>query len=299
MAKGIVTDIHRFSLHDGPGIRTTVFLKGCNMRCGWCHNPENIDRNIQIEYFKDKCIQCGNCFNVCNNNVHQINYNQHIIKYDMCKKCGKCIEKCYTEALVMIGRKMTVKDVYSEIKQDINYYNQSGGGVTISGGEVFLQEKFTYKLLNLCKSQGIHTAVESNLAVKWEIIEPVLSVIDLVMFDIKIYNNQLHKKWTGISNNIILENTRKLSQKNIDIIIRTPIITGINDQEQQIKNIVNYIKDFENLLYYELLPYNPFGEDKYKRLGMKCSTEGTKIPSEDKMQRLAREANVANLTIRY
>ncbi len=294
MLKGIVTDIQRYSLHDGPGIRTTVFLKGCNMKCGWCHNPENINKNLQLEFFEKKCINCGDCFQICNYNVHKSINGQHIIEYDRCRKCGKCVKFCYSEALIMVGKKITVKEIYNEIKQDIPYYQDSGGGVTISGGEVFFQKDFSYKLLSYCKSQGIHTAVETNLSGEWDIIKTVLPVIDLVIFDIKFINNELHKKWTGISNKNILENAKKISQMNKDIIIRTPVIPEVNENE--IKKIADFIKDFENLICYELLPYNPLGEDKYKRLGMKCVTGGTRPLDDKKMEELAEIARKIKVT---
>ncbi|MDD2502889.1 MAG: glycyl-radical enzyme activating protein [Clostridia bacterium] len=295
--KGIITEIQRFSIHDGPGIRTTVFFKGCNMRCAWCHNPETLDIHPHIEIFPDKCIGCGECSRVCENGVHIFKNGEREFLREHCKACGKCAKACYAEALVMVGKEMTVEEVIEEVRQDMPYYKNSGGGITLSGGEFTLQKDFAYDLLKACKLEGINTGVESNISLSWKSIEPLLPLIDIVMMDIKIINNGLHKKWTGISNAVILENAKLMSETGKPLIVRTPVIPGINDNEKEIGEIAEFICGFQNLMYYELLPYNPIGKDKYDRLGMPYYIETLKRPDKEKMRSLSKTARAKDIKV--
>ena len=230
--KGIVSNIQRASLHDGPGLRTTVFLKGCNMACAWCHNPETIDMAPEILEYPEKCINCG-----------------------------KCDEDCFSGAKVLCGKEYTAKEVVEEALLDKDYYFPDGG-ITISGGEPLCQPKFTLEILKLAKEAEIHTAIETNLNVPYHILEEMLPFIDLIMADLKTYDTVTHKKYTLTPNNLVLENLLKL--KNIDkpLIIRTPLIAGINDSPDEIENITLFLSQFDNLLYYELLPYHALGLSK-------------------------------------
>jgi len=288
--KGIITEIQRFSLHDGPGIRTTVFMKGCNMRCAWCHNPETIQIKPQLQFFPGKCIECGECIRICPNGVHAVLGNKRVLKRDLCVGCGKCASVCYSGALVLVGKEIDTKEVMKEIMEDIQYYHQSGGGITISGGEPLVQKFFSFEILKLCKEKGIHTAIETNVAMPWSDISFILPVTDLIMLDIKAMDDSVHKKWTGVSNSRILKNIKKLSEKEIPLIIRTPIIPGVNDSTEEIGRIAKYISSLSNVLYYELLPFNPLGAPKYESLDMKNVFEHSKITDKKLMKQLAQTA---------
>ena len=285
----LITDIQRFSLNDGDGIRTTVFFKGCNMNCSWCHNPETISGKKELMFYRTKCIGCGKCFEVCS--CHKIVENEHIIDRSACTNCGRCANVCYAEALAMCGKAMTVEEIMKEIRQDVPYYNSSKGGVTLSGGEVMCHADFALELINACKKEGIKTAVETNLNFPFESIKKVLSSVDLIMCDLKIFDNESHKKHTGVSNEAIKENLLKLDGLNVPVIVRTPLIPNVTDSAQNIKSIADYIKNMKNLRRYELLNFNPLGEGKYKGLDRKNAFEKCRPFGEDKLEALKGLAN--------
>lgn len=263
---GNITDIQRFSLNDGDGIRTTVFLKGCNMQCKWCHNPETIKFKNDILLYDSNCIHCMKCFEVCKQGAHILDRDKHIVDNDKCIGCGKCVDVCYAEALKFSSESMSVEEVMFQIVQDKAYYERSGGGVTISGGEVFCQVDFVDKLIDVCKSEGINVAVETNLLHKFENIEHIIKKLDMVMFDIKLFDNEMHKKYTGVDNKIILENAKKLDKLDIPLIVRTPLIPNVTDTDENLIQIANFVSGLKNVKYYELLNFNPLGESKYRAL---------------------------------
>lgn len=290
--KGIITDIQRFSLHDGPGIRTTVFFKGCNMACAWCHNPETINNKPQLMYYNNNCINCFKCLNICPTKALKQMENKHVFIRELCNNCGKCTEVCYPGALVLSGKKMELDEVMDEIMQDIDYYRNSGGGVTLSGGEVLMQSEFACRLLEKCKENDIQTAIETNMFTPWAKLTGLLEVTDLVMFDIKMIDSKEHEKWSGVKNERILENIKLLSEKDIPMIVRTPVIPGVNDTLDCIEEIAAFIsksisKIKGNLLYYELLNFNPLGDFKYKGLDLNNNFADEKPLSEKKMSELA------------
>ena len=298
MIKGMITDIQRFSLHDGPGIRTTVFLKGCNMRCAWCHNPETLDSRCMLEIKETLCEDCRTCFKNFVPNAHNLKPgNVHTVDMDKCIYYSDCINKCPYGAIEVIGKMVSVSEVYAEIEQDLPYYSESNGGVTVSGGEPFMQCEFLYELFDICKKNDIHTAVETNLSMPMSVIERVLDKIDLVIFDIKLFDDINHRKWTGVSNKQILNNATKLAKTKKPIIIRTPIIPSVNDDKNEIKNIVDFISEFDSLLYYELLPYNSLGEDKYKKMNMEYLFSGTRALPKTMMQKLVNSVDNPNIKI--
>lgn len=264
---GTVSNIQRFSLNDGDGIRTTVFLKGCNMKCEWCHNPETLSKNTELMFYEAKCIGCGKCFEACPNKAHKAENGKHIIDRTLCTNCGKCAEICYAQALVMCGKEMTVSDVMKEVRQDKEYYKNSGGGVTISGGEVLCQKDFAKEICIACHDEGIKVAVETNLSFPFDYAKELLLHTDLIMCDIKIFDDNSHTKHTGVSNKLLLENIKKLDSLNIPVIVRTPLIPGVTDSEENISAIAAYIKGMKNLRRYEILNFNPLGEGKYKSMG--------------------------------
>lgn len=287
--KALITDIQRFSLSDGDGIRTTVFFKGCNMNCTWCHNPETISSHSELMFYETKCIGCGKCFEVCPTKAHRVENEKHIIDRNLCVNCGKCAEICYAEALVMCGKEMSVDDVMKQVRQDVEYYKNSGGGVTLSGGEVLCNKDFATMLADACHKEGIEVAVESNISFPFEYAKELLEKVDLIMCDIKIYDDDMHKKYTGISNKNILENIERINSLGIPFIVRTPLIPNVTDKLENLCAIANYIKDFNNLVRYELLNFNPLGEGKYKGLGKENKFESARPFNGDKLDELSDE----------
>lgn len=263
--QGTLTTIQRFSLHDGPGIRSTVFFKGCNMRCAWCHNPETLRMPAQLMYYKTKCVGCGACTLVCPR--HTLGEDgKMVLDRAGCTDCGRCADVCFTGALEMCGHPATVDDVLKEVLQDKDYYDQSRGGVTLSGGEVLLQPEFARELLIALKENGVSTAIESNLNVDFSVLESLLPYLDLIMCDLKIWDDGKHKEWTGAGNGQILANIRRLGETNVPLIVRTPVIPGVNDTAEDIAPIAAFVATMPNLLYYELLNFNPLGGSKYDAL---------------------------------
>ena len=263
--KSLITDIQRFSLNDGPGIRTTVFFKGCNMRCSWCHNPETLSFGPDLLFYSAKCIHCGKCFGACPAHAHQIVDGKHVINRSLCIRCGKCAEVCYAEALTVSGKEMTVEEILAEVRQDKPYYASFGGGVTLSGGEVLCHVEFAAKLARACKAEGIPVALETNLSQPLERIRPLLAEVDLIMADCKLFDDAQHRAHTGISNETVLANLKAI--ENIPMIVRTPLIPGVTDTEENLRAIAQFLAGKENLKYYELLNFNPLGSAKYTGLG--------------------------------
>lgn len=264
--KGMVTDIQRFSLNDGPGIRTTVFLKGCNMRCAWCHNPETIDSRAELLFYPQNCIHCYKCVSVCPSKAHKLIGGEHRLFRDLCIRCGKCTAVCYAQALQMSGKLMSVEEIMHEVLQDRAYYIDSMGGVTFSGGEVFCQPEFLLSLMDACQKEGIHTAIETNLASPFSVMEPILKRTSLVMCDLKLWDSEEHKRWTGIGNEQVLKNIQLLDELGIPFIVRTPLIPGITDSDENLEQIADFLQGLHNLQYYELLNFNPLGNGKYDAL---------------------------------
>lgn len=296
--KGIITDIQRFSLHDGPGIRTTIFLKGCNMACAWCHNPETKNAAPQIIYYENNCIGCLKCTEVCPRGAQKVSDKGHSYDRSLCDNCGKCAEICFPGAMVLSGKLLDIEDVMNEVMQDIDYYRTSGGGVTLSGGEVLAQPDFAYELLARCREEGIHTAIETNLSTPWHTVEKLLAVIDLIMFDIKMFDSGRHAHWTKVPNEQVLENAMMLSKVGVPFIIRTPVIPGVNDSADDIGKIACFISLLHNLEYYELLNYNPLGESKYRGLGAENLLAAAKPNSNEKMEELADVARQLGIPVR-
>lgn len=289
---GLITDIQRFSLHDGTGIRTTVFFKGCNMRCKWCHNPETLSQKPELLVYPEECIECGQCVLVCESGVRTIKDGKLLYEREKCTACGSCTEVCFSGSLMLSGKYMTVEGILEEVMQDKEYYDKSGGGMTLSGGEVMLQKDFALELLKIAKSKGVSTAIETNLDYKWFYIDELLPYLDLVMFDIKLADNEEHIKWTGRPNHRVLENTRRLIESGRDIIVRTPIIPGVNDKPEAISEISKFLKDANSLIYYELLNFNPLGDGKYNALEMDNVFVKARPLKDDQMERLASASEV-------
>lgn len=283
--KGVIFNIQKFSLHDGPGIRTIVFFKGCHMSCLWCSNPESQEIAPQIMFNKNLCTKCGRCESVCENLAIDMNSSYRIDK-SKCIKCKKCIESCLNGALVLEGKELSVEEIIKELKKDSVHYRRSNGGITLSGGEALLQSDFAVELLKECKSYGWHTAIETAMHVNSEAVKKVIPYIDLAMIDIKSMNNEVHKKFTGVGNDIILENIKLSDELAKEIIIRVPIIEGFNADLESIREIVQFSKSLTKLKRIDLLPYHNYGETKYEASGKEYLLRGLKAPSEDKMNTL-------------
>ncbi len=284
--KGTISNIQRFSLTDGEGIRSTVFFKGCNLSCTWCHNPETIKRTPELMFYESKCIGCGKCFEVCPEDAHKIISEKHIIDRTKCVNCGKCAGLCYAEALVICGKEMSIEEVLKEVIQDKAYYNSSNGGVTLSGGEVLCQKDFAIKLTDACHREDISVAVETNLCFSFEYAKDLLEKVDFVMCDLKIWNKEKHEEYTGAENPKIIENIKKLDELNIPFTVRTPLIPGATDDCENIKAIAYFLKELKNLKRYEILNYNPLGEGKYKALDMKNDFESARPFGKERLDEI-------------
>ena len=268
--KANIFDIQRNSYVDGPGIRTTVFFKGCNLHCKWCHNPESQAGCTQLMFYRSKCTGCGKCAEVCENHL------------ESCTLCGKCALYCVNDARRICGKEYTPDEVLAEVIKDKLFYDASGGGVTCSGGECMLHVDFLCELLRKCKEKGIHTAVDTAGDVPFESFEKVLPYTDLFLYDIKAISDELHREGTGVSNRRILENLEKLAEKGADIIVRIPVIGGFNDEENELLAIKAFI-DRLGIKKVELLPYHAMGEHKYEALSMNAVLY--KEPSGEEMKK--------------
>lgn len=278
---GNIFNIQRFSVHDGPGARTTVFFKGCNLHCLWCHNPESISAIPVIEFYPQKCIGCGECFQACHDKGHLIAPNgEHLIDRQACKGCLACTDTCYAGALAPVGKKVTVAYVIKQIETDLPYYINSGGGVTFSGGESMLQIDFLTDLLVECKKKNIHTAVDTAGNVPWEYFEKVLPHTDLFLFDVKAADPGVHKELTGVTNERILSNLYRLASQSARIFIRIPFVPSRNRGEMEA--IAKILADIQPELV-EIMPYHKLGAAKYAALGLTdlCSEE--RIPTDEEV----------------
>lgn len=284
--KGLIFNIQRFSVHDGPGIRTTIFMKGCPLSCLWCFNPEGIKNAPELMWHEEKCKRCFNCINVCPNSA--IIYEDDLIKTnrEMCNACGECEKVCYFGAREIVGEYMTVKEVLSEILKDEPFYKISKGGVTISGGEVTFQNKFALKILEECRKKCIHTAIDTCGYTTWRNLKKILPYVNLVLYDLKQIDKDKHKEYTGVLPNIIYSNLKQIDKVGIPIWIRIPIIPGYTDQEENISGVASFISKVKSVKKVELLPYQEFSVSKYKSLGLKYSLELLKSPNKNRMKRL-------------
>lgn len=264
MSKIIATifDIQRNSFVDGPGIRTTVFFKGCNLRCEWCHNPESHSFEKQIMYYENQCTHCGKCKDLT---------------------CEDKDFSCPNHAKKICGKKYSVDEVLDVILKDKLFYKNSNGGVTFSGGECMLQIEFLYEILKRCKKNGIHTAVDTAGHVPWESFEKILEVTDLFLYDIKTMDSELHKKYTGVDNDIILKNLVSLLKRNIPVWIRIPVIKNINDSEMEFRRIKDFFKENGYPEKIEILPYHMMSEKKYTALGKVM--KNFSVPDKEQLKR--------------
>ncbi len=280
---GLVTNIKRFAVHDGEGIRTTVFLKGCPLSCLWCHNPESISARPQLAYYAKKCKLCGECERVCPIEAHKIADDFHTFSRGNCLACGKCAENCRFDALQLEGRRMSVNNIMQSVLEDIDYYNTSGGGLTISGGEPTMQPEFTLALLKTAKSVRINTALDTCGYTSRDIFEEMLPYVDTFLYDIKHISPSEHTRLTGRSNERIVENLRFLSASGAQIEIRIPIIPGCNDDESTLRSMAELLSEV-NVAKVKLLPYHSYAGSKYNALGLPIRLDDTLRPSAEHME---------------
>ena len=280
---GYILSIERCSLHDGPGLRTTVFLKGCSLSCVWCHNPESKSFKPELFYYVEKCTFCKRCMLACASSVHHVSDNEHKIERDSCIACEKCVQKCLSNAIELKGLLMPVQKVLDVVLKDKRYYENSGGGLTVSGGEPLHQLDFTLELLRLTKENDIHTCLETSGFSPTDKLLFLLPYVDLFLYDYKESNNEKHLNYTGVSNELIIKNLHALDDNGGKIILRCPIITGYNDYDEHFKSITKTANSLKNIIGIHLMPYNPMGSSKATRIKAKYAIKDLNIPTDDQI----------------
>jgi pyruvate formate lyase activating enzyme len=284
---GLVFDIKKYAIHDGPGIRTTVFFKGCPLQCLWCHNPESWQNQAELGFRESRCVGCGQCAEACPREAISLVENRPVTDAQKCILCGRCVDICLAGARQIIGLKMTVSQVIAEVERDVIFYDQSGGGVTFSGGEPLMQPDFLLALLNRCRALNIHTAVDTSCYAEPEIAESAAERADLFLCDLKHMNNEMHERFTGVGNNLILENIRRVSQAGKKIIIRIPVIPGFNDDAANIEATGKFTASLPGVGRIDILPFNRGGLEKSARLMGDIKSMRTETPDEEQMSSIA------------
>lgn len=265
----LIFDIKRYAINDGPGIRVTIFLKGCPLNCKWCHNPESIPVKQQKMYSSDKCIGSQECIKHCPNDALTLTPQGIVTDTDLCQMCGKCAQVCPTKAIEMAGELMTVEQIMVEIKREVLLMDNSNGGVTFSGGEPLLHHKFLIQLLDACGKEGIHRCIDTAGFADQKVLLEVASKSEHFLYDLKMMDDKKHKEWTGVSNKKILENLKALAETGVDLNIRIPLIKGVNDDDENIHESAKFIAALKgNPPIVNILPFHNIAEKKYKKLGL-------------------------------
>ncbi len=282
MAESLIFDIKRYAINDGPGIRVVIFFKGCNLHCAWCHNPESILSKVEKMYAPAKCIKCGSCVNVCPEKAITKTPEGVVTNPDLCKFCGKCADACPSKAIEMSGKVMTVPEIMEIIEKERIFFDQSGGGVTFSGGEPLIHLKMLIELLDECRKRSIHTAVDTAGNVSVETILEVAKRTDLFLYDLKMMDSTLHKKWVLAGNERILQNLKAISEIGARIIIRIPLIGRVNDTDQNIEQTAIFISELAgDKKEVNILPYHSIAQNKYMKLGKSDNFEKLLEPDKN------------------
>ncbi|HEY3415996.1 MAG TPA: glycyl-radical enzyme activating protein [Armatimonadota bacterium] len=282
-ARGVVFDVMRFSTHDGPGIRTTVFLKGCPLNCAWCHNPESQSARPEALLRPNLCIACLACIQACPEGAIRAVDGQAVTDRTICTVCGTCLKTCPADARAIAGREMAVDEVLAEIVKDEAFFEESGGGVTFSGGDPLAQSGFLLALLEACKRREIHTAVETAGYAPWAAFERIRPFVDLFLFDLKLADPELHRKYTGVDNAPILANLRRLAEAGSRLVVRIPLIPGVNDGATELAAVGAFVATLPGVVRVDVLPYHRAGAEKYRRLGRDYLLDELAAPSESQV----------------
>ena len=290
---GIISTIQRFSIHDGPGIRTTVFFKGCPLHCRWCSNPELILPSPEIMIIEEKCLMCGRCVEICPLGAID---KPHKIDRSICDGCGRCTEVCPSVALLLIGKPMTVEEIIEEVQKDVIFYRRSGGGITLSGGEAINQWAFARALLMQCKQLNIHTAIETSGFADWKSLHSVSKHCDLILYDIKIMDRHKHVQYTGVPNDLLLANVRRLMQTEVNLIIRVPLIPRYNTTKENIARTARFATEI-GVREIHLLPFHQYAKSKYTGMGKDYALRNLRPPSDRLIQRLAKVVTSHGLSV--
>jgi pyruvate formate lyase activating enzyme len=291
-----IFDIQRFSVHDGPGIRTLVFFKGCPLRCAWCSNPESQAAEPELVFFASKCARCLDCLSVCRHGACQSDEDgESRFDRSLCVQCGACAETCYAGARMVLGRSMSVDDVLCEVRKDAVFYRHSDGGVTLGGGEPAIWSRFAARLLQALQAEGMHTAIETCGHVDYGEIERLLPHLDLVMYDVKHMDPEQHERYTGATNETVLANLDQLATEDVEIVVRVPIIPGVNDDADNVGRTAEWAA-IRGIAKIDLLPYHGYAQDKYGRLGQEYGLTGLQPPSGEQMAELAAVVRSRGLT---
>ena len=279
---GLIFDIQRFSVHDGPGVRTTVFLKGCPLRCGWCHNPEGLEKRAQLQHREELCIGCGGCA-VCSQGVHSFDKRQHSVAFSTCIGCGKCVAACPSGAVTLAGRSLSPTEVLATVLRDRAFYGKQGG-VTFSGGECTMQPAFLLETLALCRENGLHTAVDTCGLMQPSLLDQIAETCDLFLYDIKAISPDTHRAGTGAENEQILRNYQRLIAQGRRVWVRIPVIGGFNASQSEMERIAAFLREHPGAEQIELMPYHRLGIGKYAQLGFAAPQDEKLSVTHDQMQ---------------
>lgn len=298
MAEGKIINIMKYAIHDGPGIRTTIFFKGCPLNCLWCHNPESQRVSQELMYWPERCLGCGQCLEVCPNGAVAAGAGHLNYLRDHCQVCGACCQVCPAGVRELAARTMSVSEVMAEIEKDLVFYDESGGGVTFSGGEAFLQPVFLLELLKECRKKEIHTTLETCGYVNLELLQTLGEFVDLFLYDLKLMDSQKHQAVTGVANELILANLSWLAEHHPRVIVRVPIIPGINDDQETLQQIGEFVAALKQVLELHLLPYHKAGSDKYRRLGLTYQLPDLQAPDTERLEQIAGQLEQFGLKIK-